>query len=186
MGDTVTLNVVNKNQQQARKFTIQVEDKNFINSIVTVKDNNTITESDVQKLQQVAQRSGDYGIIEGSDLNGEEKLNLANNFKFNEYYDIKLSADKKYFQITIKKTPWYCSDPTLGVIKSDFGIRDNVLVKKGSIPYDNAGVIPASSHGAGYDNIKIPAGKTINVPVSEINIDSTPHGAVYRFFSNMN
>lgn len=183
MGDTVTLNVAGQSQQQ-RQFTIRVEDEKFINSIVNVKDN-TITESDVKKLQQAAQRSGDYGILESSDLNGDEKLNLADSLKFNEYYDIKLSPDKKFFQITIKETPWYCSDPTLGVIKSDFGIRDNVLVQKGSIPYGNDKVIPSSSHGIGFDKIIMQAGETINVPVSEINLDSTPHGAIYRLFSTM-
>ena len=51
MSDLVTLNVAAKNSKTNRTFSVQVENKNFINSIVTVK-NGTITESDVKKYNK--------------------------------------------------------------------------------------------------------------------------------------
>ena len=85
MTSTITFNVTtDKNQTQ--KFTFQTTDSKLINSIITVKDNNTITKADMQKLQAVAQQAGDAGILEIEDLNGDEKLKLANS---NKYSDMK-------------------------------------------------------------------------------------------------
>lgn len=189
MSDLVTLNVAAKNSKTNRTFSVQVENKNFINSIVTVK-NGTITESDVKKIQQAAGRSGDYGVLENCDLNADEKLNLALANKYSKYYDISLSNDKKYFVVTVKETPWYMSNPDLGVIKSDFGIRPNVFVQKGEIKYGNEELInkraePGSTpdgRNTDYDAAKLLPGDTINIPVNEIQITGSPAGVLGRLF----
>ena len=181
MADTVTLNVAN-GSSAPRKFSIMTEDKSLINSIVTVK-NNTISTSDMEKLQSIARKNGDAGVLEQCDLGAEEKLQLAKLNKFSEYYDITISNDKKYFKVKIKDAGMFCKNPNLATIKSDFGLRDGVLVNKGSIPHGNEGVIPSSSYGAGFDSIELNVGDTINIPVAEINIDGSPRGGFGRFMS---
>lgn len=184
MPNSVTFNVVdNNNNKTTRTYTCLTENKSFINSIITVGKDNTIKETDINKLIAVAKRSGDAGIIEQSDLNGQEKLNLALANKFSDYYDIKLSNDGKYFQVTIKDVGMFCMDPNLDTIKNDFGVKDDVFVKKGEILHGNDGVIPDSTGGAGFDSIIIKTGQTINIPVSEINIDGSPRGGFGRFIS---
>ena len=102
MVDSITLNIVGQNNN-TKPGTILTESATFINSIITVGENNTITEKDFKVLQNVAAKSGDAGILENSDLNGQQKMALANIYKFNEYYDISLSNDGKYFQVKIKE-----------------------------------------------------------------------------------
>lgn len=183
MAEPITLNVINSNNEIIRKFTCLTENKAFINSIITIGENNTIKTSDIDLLNNVAKRSGDAGIIEQSDLNGSEKKSLAFANNFGKYYDIEVSQDGKYLQVKIKDAGLLCKNPNLDTIKSDFGIRDNVLVKEGYIPHGNEGVIPRSTYGSGYDAVELSVGDTINLPVSEINISGEPRGAVSRFIS---
>ena len=180
MPSSITFSVVNSSNKEIRKYTCLTEDKSYINSIITVGKNNSIKQADVNKLKEVANRSGDAGVIEQSDLNGQEKKNLALANNFGDYYDITVSKDGKYLQVKIKDTT---IDPNLADIKNDFGVRDNVFVQKGNIPHGNEGVIPSSSYGAGYDSITIKAGETLNIPVSEINIDGKPRNFAGRFLS---
>lgn len=177
MTDTVTLNVANGNKT-TRQATIIVQDgnKQLINSVINVGKNNTIKLSDFQKLQEVARKNGDAGILEQCDLGAKQKLKLAMMNGFSEYYDISLSDDGKLFKVKIKDAGTFVKNPSLATIKKDFGIRDNVLVQKGKIPYGNEGVIPESTYGDGYDNVEIETGKTINIPVAEINIEGSPRG----------
>ena len=181
MTDTVVLNIANGNNS-TRKCTVLAQDKSLINSVINVQKGNIITETDLKRLQDVARKNGDAGILEHCDLGAQEKLNLAKMNGFSEYYDISLSKDKKFFHVKVKDAATFVADPTLGTIKSDFGIRDNVLVQKGKIPYGNENVIPDSSYGAGYDNIKIKTGETINIPVAEIDIDGSPKGFLGRLW----
>ena len=183
MGNSITFNVVNSDNKVTNTYTCMLENKSFINSIITVGDNNSIRESDVKKLTDIAQRSGDLGIIEHSDLTGEEKKNLALANNFGEYYDITVSKDGKYLQVKIKDAGFFCKNPNLATIKSDFGIRDGVFVQKDNIPHGNEDVIPESTYGAGYDSVELLVGETINIPVSEININGTPRGGFGRFLS---
>lgn len=186
MPEQLTFNVINSTTQQSTKtYTCLTENKAFINSIITVGSENTVTETDIKKLQEVAARSGDMGIIEQSDLNGEEKIKLANANGFSDYYELNLSKDGKYIEVTIKDAGALCMDPNLGIIKSDFGIRDGVFVQKGNIPHGNNEIIPQSCGGGSFDGVVISAGKTINIPVSEINISGSPAGILKRFIGFM-
>ena len=91
MPEQLTFNVTNSTTQQSTKtYTCLTENKAFINSIITVGSENTVTETDIKKLQEVAARSGDMGIIEQSDLNGEEKIKLANANGFSDYYELNV------------------------------------------------------------------------------------------------
>ncbi len=183
MTDIITLNVANGNNA-TRKFSIQVDgDKELISSVITIRSNDTITEADMKKLQEVARRGGDAGILEQCDLGAGEKLKLAQMNKFSEYYDITLSADKKYFKVKIKDAGFFCKNPNLSVIKSDFGLRDGVLVNKDRIQHGNEGVIPRTAPDGNFDNVELEVGDVINIPVSEINIDGSPTGTIGRFFS---
>ena len=181
----VTFNIANSN---GRTFTLIAKNENFAKSVVEVKANNTITQTDVQLLKNLAGKNGDAGILESCDLNGKHKLNLAKMNDFGDYYDIKLSDDGKMFQVTVKKTGMFTPNPTLETIKADFGVENNVFVQGSEIPYGNEGLIvkrskPGSSadgRNTDYDKTKLEAGDTINIPVAKINITGTPRGALGR------
>ena len=175
----VTFNIKDTNN----KFSILTTDKTFINSIITVK-NDTITSKDIPKLQEVAKRSGDLGVIENSDLSPEEKLTLATQRKFGKPYELSLSPDKKYLQVKVKKTKWYYPNPQLKTIKSDFGIPDNILVTQNGIPHNNEALIKkraeqgssANDKNTDYDNAELEAGDTINLPINMVNLSDKPQG----------
>ena len=65
----------------------------------------------MKKLQDAAARNGDAGILEKCDLTPREVVKLANLSGYGEYYDIKLSKDGNYFEVTVKKTGFkrFCS-----------------------------------------------------------------------------
>lgn len=184
MPETLTFNLANSN---GRTYTIMAESANLVKSAVTVK-NNTITQSDVSILQRLAAKNGDAGILEQCDLNGEQKLNLAKLNDFSKYYDIQLSEDGKMFKVTVKATGIFTKNPTLGTIKADFGVKDNVFVQGHNIPYDNEGTIekravPGSSadgRNTDYDAAKLLPGDSINIPVACVSISSSPRGAFER------
>lgn len=183
MTSTITLNLAKTNNTNAKTFSIRTENKSLLNAIVGDIKNETITEAQMHRLQEVAGRNGDAGILESCDLGGAEKINLAKMNGFSQYYDISLSDDKKYFKVKIKDAGALCKNPNLATIKADFGLRDGVLVQKGKIPHGNDGVIPSSTGGGGFDGVELKVGKEINIPVSEINITGSPRGAVARFCS---
>ena len=183
MSDKIVFKIVGQNNTK-RECTVLTENKKFINSIITVGKDNTITEADLKTIQDVAKRAGDAGVLEQADLNGEQKINLAKINGFAEYYDITLSKDGKYLQVKIKDAGIFTANPTLGIIKEDFGVRNNVFVNKGEILHGNAGVIPSSANG-NYDNVQISAGKTINIPVEEVTVNSSPCNGFARFLSMM-
>lgn len=180
MVDKITLSVLNNDTQ--KPFTILTENKDFINSIITVGENNTVKDTDIKLLQQIAGRNGDLGILEECDLTMQEKINLANYRGFDKFYDIKLSNDRKYLQVTIKETTAFNTDPNLRNIKVDFGVRDNVFVGKGYIPHGNEEVISKAPKGTGggnnidYDTAKLRPGQTINIPVEEVHFREQARG----------
>ena len=183
MTDTVTFNVANGNKS-TRKFTFQTESKELINSIITVGSDNTISHSDMVKLQETARKNGDAGILEQCDLSAEEKLKMAELNGYNGPYELSLSEDKKFLKVKVKKTKWYYPDPQLRTIKADFGIEAKVLVTKDGIPYGNEGVIskraePGSSadgRNTDYDVAELKAGDVINLPIALVKLNSKPQG----------
>jgi len=188
MPEIVSLNVKLDNDN-TKPFTINVENKKFINSVIVFGEDNTITLEQMKKLQEVAAREGDLGVLEACDLNPEEKINLANLNGYNEYYDIKLSKDKKFFEVTIKETGTFVCDPYLGTIKKDFGVREGVFVQGSDIPYGNESLImnakknmTADERNIDYDSAHLKPGDVIRIPVEEVSIQDSPRGFWGRLF----
>ena len=51
-------------------------------------------------------------------------LELAKEMGYDEYYDIKLSDDSKFYEIEVKKTPFYMPNPKAITVAQDFGVKD--------------------------------------------------------------
>ena len=189
MVNQVTLNLTDNNGKKTGEFTMLTQNKNFINCVITVGEENTITETQMNELQSIAKRAGDKGVLEQCDLNSSQKLNLANMNDFDEYYDINISKDGKYFEVKIKDAGLFVKNPSLDTIKSDFGIRDNVFVTKGGIPHGNESIIEkrgprlgANDKNLDYDRTTLEVGDVLRIPVNEINITDSPRGFWGRLF----
>ena len=186
----VTLQVT-EGKGSTKPCTFNVENERLINSIygVTVK-NNVVSKEDMKKLQEAAARSGDAGVLEECDLSSKEKIKLANLNGYGEYYDIKLSDDGKYYKVTVKKTGIMTKNPTLGIIKKDFGVKNNVFVQGREIPYGNEELLAQRKNETNFetekqmswDAVKLQPGDTINIPVNEVSIKDSPSGGLTRFF----
>ena len=177
MSEQITLNVVG-GSQKTQKYTVTTENKMFINSIITVSENNTISYSDMRKLQEMIKGGDDAGILEEKDFNPQQKLELAKYNKYNQLYNIKLSDDEKYYEITIKgRSALLCQypDPTVGVICKDFGFsiedfKSNNKALTGEIT-DNA---RDCNNGHNYSADVVPEGKTFKIPVDKCHFTNGP------------
>ena len=173
----IKLQVLGENGQKT-PFTINTEKENFINSIIEIGKNNEISEADKAKLIELAKRNGDKNTIEDCDMTLDDKINYANFCGYNNFYDIKISKDQKYLEVKIKETGALCPNPTLGEIKQDFlGGKDNILVQKGEIPHGNSGVIDDKKYRENYDSYDeypIEEGKTIRIPIEELQFNEKP------------
>lgn len=183
----VSLKVVNQNGEN-HDFVIKTENKKFINSIITVNENNEITEEQKNTLLTAAAKCGKSDILENCDLSFQQKINLANLNGFDKFYDLKLSKDGKFLVMTVKETNMFIPRPTIGRIKTDFGIKNGVLVQKGSIPYGNEDVIScrhAQSGEEDYDIAKLLPGDKLNIPIEEVHFDDKPRTALGRLLANL-
>lgn len=182
MTTTVTLKVASNNSSQTRDFTIQVKDKKFLNCIIdTSKD--TITENDMNHIQEVAKRAGDAGILEDCDLNPQEKIKLAETNKYSEFYDIKLSEDGKFYEITVKPTSFCYPDPRIEDIKKDFGLRANVFMENNAeLVYSREDRFWDTESNHNYDTDKLKGGDTFRIPVNEAHFTNGPAGFWRRLF----
>ena len=173
---------------EVKPFTANTESRQCLNSILDLNGNDTITENQMRKYQEVAARSGDLGVLEQKDFSAMEKQKLALENKYGKYYDISVSADGKFFEVTVKKTPWYIKNPTLRIIKKDFGVRDNVFVNKKDIPYGNEELLRERSvknpeeRVRDWDNTKLKEDDKIRIPVEEISIQKSPKRFWGRLF----
>ena len=167
----VTLTITKQNGQ-TQKATINVKDEKFINCVITMKDG-TITEADFERLQEISRSAGDAGILEADDLNSTQKLELAELNGYTDFYDIKLSDDGKFYEITVKKKPWYYPDPMIYHIKKDFGLRENVFLNNNR---HLVGDHPDNREIGNYDLNKINGGTTFKIPVTEASFDRSPNG----------
>gem|GEM_PF-4603570 len=177
---SVTFNVTNDNKS-TQTYTMKVEDKKFINSIIDVKDNN-LTTAQLQQLKDVAARSGDANILERCDLTPQDNIKLAELNGYGKYYEITLSSDRKFYQVKIKDT---AKDPTVGTIKRDFGVRDNVFVQKSDIPYGNEALLRNAKKSSldnytDWDTAQLRPNNVINIPVEEVTIQNSPRGFLGR------
>ena len=175
MTTKLELNVQQSNGT-TRPATILVEEKNLINCIFPNINDKTITEAQLKKLQETGRKSGDLGIIESADLSPQEKIQQAKINGYNEFYDIKLSNDKKYYVITIKPTSMFYPDPRTEDIKKDFGLRENVFL------YNNLELVKKredrtwDSRNHNYDYDKLRGGDTFYIPIEEAHFTNGPAG----------
>ncbi len=182
MSENVTLNIVNpKTNETVRKATVLIDDTAVLKSLFP---NKNISEEDLIKLQETARKSGDLGVLESSDLNPEQKLSLAEVNGYNEYYDIKLSNDGKYYEVKVKDAGFFTRDLKAINVKRDFGLKENVLLNNNlNYMIDNAE--PGSSadgRNTDYDQVKFPAGTVIKLPVEETSFDAGASGFWRRLF----
>ncbi len=183
MPTEVSLTVVNPElKNNYKKATVLVEDETLIKALFP---NGKVTENELASIQEVARKSGDMGVLEASDLNPTQKLALAKVNGYDEYYDIKLSKDGKYYEVTIKETGMFTPDPKACNIKRDFGLKENVLLNNNmNYMIDNAE--PGSSadgRNTDYDQVKFPAGTVIKLPVDETSFEAGTSGFWRRIFS---
>ncbi len=184
MTDTITLNVTQGKGHETRKATIQVENKNLIKCIFpNMVDENTLDNSQFKKLQEIARRGGDMGKLESVDLSPEEKVEQAKINGYNEYYDIKLSDDKKRYVITIKETGMFFPDPRIEDIKKDFSLAENVFLDNNEelvLKREDRSWDTESNHN--YDSDKLKGGDTFTIPVEQASFTNGPAGFWRRFF----
>lgn len=172
MPTTVTLKVANNNCNNVRNFTVTVENENLLRSIINM-DKKSITTSEMKRIQETIARSGDAGILEACDLSPKEKLNLAKINGYNELYELQLSQDGKFYEITIKETGFLYPDPKIYHIKKDFGLKENVFLNNNR---NLVGSNPEDPEVGNYDLNKLRAGTKFKIPVNEVDFSSGPCG----------
>lgn len=188
MVDSIVLNV-NAGNNSTRKFTLNVENKKLVNCIVPVDKNKTITAQSESKLMAAASRAGDKGILESCDLTPSEKIQMMYQSDYGAYYDIKLSRDGKYYEVTIKKTNCITPDPSARTIKSDFGVGKGVLLEHNNDLFKDrfsGNPFMDDSRNNDYDNTKFRPGDVIRIPVEDVNVNpgDTARGFWRRAFKN--
>ena len=156
-----------------------VENEKLLNSIIG-GNKKTITQNEMKHIQETAKRNGDAGILESCDLNPKEKMNLAKLNGYGEHYDIKLSKDGKFYEITVKKTGCLYPDPKIYHIKKDFGLRDNVFLENNK---NLVGEHPDDENSQNYDLNKIKGGTTFKIPVQEAHFDNGCNGFFGRLIA---
>lgn len=183
MVDSLQLNVTQGNNQSTRKGSIQVENKNLVKCIFPNLSSDTITEAQYKKLQEIASRNGDMGILEVADLEPEEKLEQAKINGYSEYYDISLSDDKKYYVIKVKPTNPLFPDPRIEDIKKDFGLKENVFLDNNSAlvsERENRSWDTERNHN--FDTDKLKGGDVFKLPVAQTSFTKGPAGFWRRLF----
>ena len=178
MTDTVTLNVISTDQS-TRKETIQVSNKDLIKCIFPAFNGKDITSVGYNKLVTIA-KAGDQKVLEESDLSPAQKMKQFYLNGYDDAYEIKLSKDGKFYEITVKPTGILYPDPRLYHIKKDFGLKENVFL-------DNnrklVGKHPENSESGSYDLNKIKGGTTFKIPVNEAHFLTGPSGFFGRIIA---
>ena len=178
MTDTVKLNVISTDQS-TRKETIQVSSKELIKCVFPYFNGEDITSVAYDKLVAIA-KAGDEKVLEESDLSPEQKMKRFYLNGYDDAYEIKLSNDRKFYEITVKPTGILYPDPEIYNIKKDFGLKENVFLDNNR---NLVGDHPDDSFTHNYDNNKIKGGTTFKIPVNEAHFSAGPSGFWGRAFS---
>lgn len=184
MTDTITLKIAQGKGNAFREATIQVENKNLVKCIFpNMVDKNTLSNDQFKKLQAVARRGGDMGILEIEDLSPIEKMEQAKINGYDEYYDIKLSDDKKKYVITLKKTGMLFPDPTIERIKIDFSLAENVFLNNNrDLVLKRKDITRDYGNAHNYDFDKLRGGDVFYLPVNQTSFINGPSGFWKRLF----
>ncbi len=178
MPTTITFNV--KTKTGSKPATINVSNKNVIKYIFPNLKNNNISETQLNQLQGIAKRGGDLGVIEDCDLNSRQKMEQAKINGYDEFYDIKLSKDGKFYEITVKPTSMLYPDPKIFHIKKDFGLKENVFLENNR---NLVGSNPDDPESGNFDFNKLPGGTTFKIPVEEAHFTNGPSGFFGRIIA---
>ena len=184
----VTLTVTKANGTE-QAFTVNTENKKFINSIITVGEDNKITEADKRTLINTMAIGGDAGILDYSDLSPEHKAKVAEmTSKYGDDFKIEVieESGKKFYKFTVKES-W--SKEMLGF----FGFRNKISastiksllnLKEGQYRYDDGWGHSYSCSALKYynmgdgamnkysgDDFKFKSGQTFKIPVEDVTFD---------------
>jgi hypothetical protein len=177
MVDSVEFQVIQGNATKTK--TLKVENKKLINCVFpNWKDGTAITNDQYLNLKHSAKVGGDGSILETCDLNSKQKIQQAKLNGYNDFYDIELSPDGKYYLITVKKTPSLYPDPQVGHLKKDFGLRENVFIE------NNRELLPenTTTETGSFDSEIIKGGTTFKLPVEETSFTNGASGFWGRLF----
>lgn len=178
MTDTVTLNVISTDQS-TRKETIQVSNKDLIKCIFPSFNGKDITSVGYDKLVTIA-KAGDQKVLEESDLSPAQKMKQFYLNGYDDAYEIKLSEDGKFYEITVKPTGILYPDPQLYHIKKDFGLKENVFLDNNRNLVDEH---PKDSESGSYNFNKIKGGTPFKIPVNEAHFSAGASGFWGRLFA---
>ena len=193
MTTTVTFTITGNSQQKTGEF--KVEDKKYINCILGNVKNDTITVDQYKKLQSIANRAGDMGILEKCDFQTAIELKaLADANGYDDMYDISVSKDGKYLLVKVKETT---INPRLGIIKKDFNIPNKYFIEEAdqynpTYGKDNADLI-SKRHTRGkddivsydYDSIELEPGDELKLSIDKISINNSVNGGWGRLFQGI-
>ena len=136
---SVTFNITG--ESSAKTFTCLTNDKKFINSIINVGKDNTITINDVKKLQNIAGLSGDQNVIEESDIRGIKNLQKDISEQKASYGESWLTSSWDEIFVTLP------AGTTMAEVKKRYNLPDGSL--KDYLRF-------ASSHGIeSWDDYKV-------------------------------
>ncbi|MBE7710551.1 MAG: hypothetical protein E7Z92_00265 [Cyanobacteria bacterium SIG31] len=148
----------------------------------------TITIDDFKRLDEAKSSANGKNLttIEYSELNASEKLEYAKLNRYENYYNITLSDDKKNYIITVKDK-WYVSDPKAEMFKYDFGLKDNILKENNPelISQIKSDDISVNNGKIDWDTIVIRPGMTIKLPVNEVSFKNGPAHYLVRLQQNI-
>lgn len=182
----LTIPISNPSQGEKTALNLKVENMavaKYINSIVTVDKEGCITETGAAVLETYAAKSGDKSTLENCDFTPEEKLGMANANEFNKYYDLSLSADKKFILVKIKDN---FTTTRSGFIIHDFGLKENVLLDNNrELMTKRPCSYSAGKNGKNrnFNNVIFKADDVIKIPVDLAKIN-TPRSDIYRKLHN--
>ena len=185
----VTLTVTKANGTE-QAYTVMTGNKKFINSIITVGDDNKITEADKKTLINTMSIGGDAGILDYADLSPEQKADVAQmTSKYADNFNIEVIKDesgKKFYQFTVKEN-WLRQQ--IGIFAprkkiSAATIKSLLNLKEGQYRYyDGMGHYFACSALKHYnmgdgvmdvysgDDFEFRAGDTFKIPVDDVTFD---------------
>lgn len=176
MTDKLTLNIVGANNT-VKKVTVNVPDKQKYISIMPDIETRKISQAQYDMFVRGANTINK--LLHGPSQSPEEKMQQFYKNGFDELYDIKLSNDGKFYEITVKPTKALYPDPRIRHIKQDFGLKSGVFLEYNrNLVGDN----PDDPEVDNFDYNKIKGGTTFRIPVAETHFNSSPNGFWGRNF----
>ncbi len=169
MGNPVIIPIAVKG---GKTFSYMTENENYYKAVKTVAEKTAKAEKrsvNINDYRNAAQRKGDLGILEYEDLTPRELIEYAKISGKYKDYDIKLSKDGKYYEITIVKEQGLFKSPVRAYnVKSDFGLRNGVLIDNNPELQQSMGRDGSGKQYTNLDNGILQKGTTLRIPINEV------------------